>query len=333
MAACDAAAFWLLLAHLSRTRPSTVIAAAWAYVLATASLEHLLYDRLDSGLLALLVLFVFARGQARAPDTVRDRFWTALSYFALGFAVAYKFVPAVMVPFVLLGDVVNRHSTRSIMIAMIALCIGAAGPFAVYIPSAGPGAVGFLQFHVDRGIEIESIYAVMLRGMAAAGMPLSVADRYETIELRAPYASALVTLSNVLSVALPGALGLHAIYLGRRYTGIISLAYSVTALLTVVVVAKGLSPQYFIWIIPMLLLAGAELFNDTQFRALCARSVAMAALTTVIYPLSLVPLLTLDPRTFMVLGFRNFLFAALVTWIAFTAIRRAGAGTTEPPSP
>jgi hypothetical protein len=317
MAVLDIAAFALFTAMLFRRRPEYAGWACLAYVASTAALEHLLYDRLDVGLLFLLMLWAYtwwrdaeqeAAGRARPV-------WGVVAYFVLGFSVAYKLVPGVMLPFLVLSDLMTGRSFSALLGRSAAFAVGLTFPFLVHYPSAGLGTLAFLRYHVARGIQIESIYAVLLWMMSPFGLPLAVADLPETVELRGAAVPAMVRLSNFLSVTFVAALGARALWLRHRYGGEKAFVYSLVALSGLMLFAKGLSPQYFIWIVPLLILCGAAVLPPRAFMAECVLLTTVAALTTVVFPLGFGGLLDLDPSILFVLAVRNALFAAILLWL------------------
>ena len=322
----DVASFGLFTAILLRRRPSCVGWGCLTYVAATAILEHLLYDRLDVGLLFLLMLWAYAWVRSLTDAGPRGRSWVVVSYVALGVGVAYKLVPVVMVPFVLLSErrsSQDREGWRTPLVHAAAFAIGVAFSLVVQYPSAGLKTLDFLKYHVGRGIQIESVYALVLFVTFGFGRPLSVADMPDTVELVSTAVPAMVWLSNVLTLGFVGVLGLWALSLGRQYDRQTAYVFAGLALAGLILFAKGLSPQYFIWIIPMLLLCGVELLSMRRFVVLCALLVVLAALTTAIFPLGLRALLALEAPILWVLAARDLLFGGLVFWMAAQLLRGA----------
>ena len=102
--------------------------------------------------------------------------------------------------------------------------------------------------------------------------------------------------------------------------------------------SKVLSPQYFLWTLPMSLLFAVETFPKKSVApwVLAAAWLVIAALTTWIFPyhylsepgtvglLSNNPLeaKVLNPLPWMLLGMRNLLYLGMVIWLGFTLLRR-----------
>jgi hypothetical protein len=317
----DLGAFTLFMASIRRRRPAYGLWAGLTYVVATTVLEDLLYDRLDVGLLGLLMVWAYTWIRDMEPDARHG--WGVASYFALGLAVAYKLVPAVMLPFILASDVIGGRPLSSTLVRLSSFVIGVAAPFLALSRSAGVDTLHFVDVHLARGIQIESIYAVLLWGLSSVGMPLAVVNLPGTIELVSPAARAMVTLSNLLSVAVVGVLVVQAVRSHRHYDAPRAYLYCWLALAGVVLVAKGLSPQYFVWIVPALVLCGAELFPFRRFMLLCLLLTTVSILTAVIFPLGLHALIGLHRDIWLILTARNALFAAIVGWIAADLARSA----------
>ncbi len=95
---CFGLLFWLARRRLPR--------AAWvppaAYAALTIAQPHLIFDRLDLGLLALILLALAC--WLRSLRSVHANLWGCGAYLALGMGISFKLIPVVMVPFLLLAD-------------------------------------------------------------------------------------------------------------------------------------------------------------------------------------------------------------------------------------
>ena len=236
--------------------------------------------------------------------------------------MAYKLVPGVMLPFVLLSELATARPWRSLLARFVGFAIGLTFSFLVHFPSAGLATLDFLKFHLGRGIQIESVYAVLLWIMSDFGLPFAVANLPDTVEVVSPGVPMMVWLSNILSVGFVGALGVRALWLGRRFDLEQAYVYSGLALAGLILFAKGLSPQYFIWIIPILMLCGVEVLPAPPFMLLCTLLTMLSVMTTVVFPRGFRALLALDPRILWVLAARDLLFAGIVFWMVAQLLRR-----------
>jgi len=221
-----------------------------------------------------------------------------------------------MLPFGLIADVLARRPLPSTFGRWLGFAAGVAAPFLALYQRAGLDTLRFLDFHLARGVQIESIYAVLLWGLSSVGVPLTVANRPGTIELVSPAAPTMVALSNIFSVAVVGVLAVRAVRMHRRYDATRAYLYSWLALAGLVLVAKGLSPQYFVWLVPALVLCGVEIFPSRHFRLLCFLLTALSLLTAVIFPFGLHALIGLHADIWWILTARNALFAGILGWMA-----------------
>ena len=100
---CDLASVAVLWLIVWKQRPQMTGWAVLLYTVTTAILGHLLYDRLDMGLLALFLLSVYC--WIRSLDASgRTIIWTVAAYTLLGLSISYKVIPVICVPFLLLSE-------------------------------------------------------------------------------------------------------------------------------------------------------------------------------------------------------------------------------------
>ncbi len=111
MFACDLAALGLVWAIARRRCPARQGSVCLAYVVTTTSSSYLLYDRLDLGLLLLLLLWAMAWLRS-IDDRESAGAWRLGSYAVLGLSVAYKLIPILVLPYLLLTDWQARPRRR-----------------------------------------------------------------------------------------------------------------------------------------------------------------------------------------------------------------------------
>lgn len=306
----ELAAFGLFLLVARRVAPRRFWLVAATYVIATTLLREFLATRLDSGLLFLLMLWAWLTLASAAASRSRTR---ALSYAVLGFATSFKLAPVLMLPFAL------AHDWRRVRVAerlhlLLWFIVGVTAPFLLLWPTAGSAPVSFLGYHVARGLEIESVWATLLWPMRWLGQPVSGAHVGHAIELIGPWSGPVAQLSTFAAFGAAG-LCLAAEY-ARPWRGSVVVAGTI-GLAMFVSMAKVLSPQYFVWMLPLLLVAGAEtLSNDRAHWWWCAGLIVVAALTTLIYPRFFLAVLEMRPLGFLLLFTRNALLVALVVGLA-----------------
>jgi hypothetical protein len=308
--ALEAAAFALFLAIAWQLSPRRFWLVAATYVVTTTLLREFLPTRLDGGLLFLLMLWAWltlVSGQA-AMTTARG-----LAYGVLGVATSYKLAPALMLPFALAHDS-RRARGGELWMLLLSFAVGAAVPFILIWPASGAASFGFLTYHIERGLEIESVWATLLWPARWFGQPLSAAHVENTIELIGPAARTLALLSG--AVALGATAWCLAADRARPWRGS-AVIVGALGLSVFVVLSKVLSPQYFVWMLPLLAVAGTEaLESDGAFRWWCAGLVGVAALTSVIYPRFFLAVTEMRPLGFLLLFSRNALLIALIASLA-----------------
>ncbi len=142
MGLAEGLGFVLFALTLARRRPDLLTVGIWGYVVSTTLLAHVLYSRLDAGLLALIMLWAYAWTRARQDGAV---VWTSLAYLAVGLGISYKLVPVVMLPFLLLADwrvTGSRTSWRGLVRPLSYLGFGVLFPYLPLLRSSGSSAAG-----------------------------------------------------------------------------------------------------------------------------------------------------------------------------------------------
>lgn len=332
MAACDLAAFVLFWSITRRRAGRWHGPLCFSYALSTAVCGYVLYERLDAGLLLLLVGWAYAwlKGIKGRRGGLA---WSLGSYVLLGLGMGYKLVPAVLVPFLLLSEWrVGGLPRLAPAVATLAICIALV--FAPLYPAAGADQFNFLAFHSSRGIQVESLYATVLSVASYAGASKSVARNYFFHEIVGPLAPTLKLLSRVLMVGFLCIAGLWALCQGRRYDREQAYRLACFALLATVTLANVLSPQYLIWLLPMAMLLSAELpaASTNKRWLLLAAMMGVAGLTLLDFPITYFQLIDQPdsgphrPIVYVaeaVVGVRNAVLAALDVWLGVQVVRAA----------
>ena len=261
------------------------------YLVSFLFIGRLIISRIDV-VPALLMYLAALSWAARKPVL-----WGSLA--ALGGLV--KVVPALVVLPALLGELARPRSTRLVGTITFAVC-SAVGVSLWYLLGHS-GMVSAIRYHTERVLEIESVYAglLMLVGRMG-GEPFGVQWGHGSHEVVSSLSPAILGASRYMQLAL---LGISLIPLARsgidrclQCCGALTLAFIVTA--------PVLSPQYLVWVLPLILSVGGSLGR-------CVRPlyVLTCALTFLIYPAlfyrSLVPprlpgILLLNARNLLLVG-------------------------------
>jgi hypothetical protein len=175
----------------------------------------------------------------------RDR----LGALALGAAVAVKLYPAVLVP-LLVAWAWRRHGRREALVAL-SLCAGVAVvvflPFVVLSPD---GVASSVWRQLGRPLQIESGGAAALLGLHhLAGMPLGWASSHGSQNLTGAVAAAAAVLTALAQAAV-------LVWLWARFArGPVDaerlVRFAAAALVAFVALGKVLSPQFLIWLLPV----------------------------------------------------------------------------------
>ena len=330
MALFDLAAC-LLVFHRARLRPRAPprgpLFHAMLYVVSTAALWPVLYARFDIAPAAIVLAAL------HCLDRHRDRASGAL----LGIAGAVKLWPFALVPlWTMWGARPGRRAidlVRSISIAGLAIAAGAAIASLPVLAVLGERVVSAVRFHANRGLQIESTWATVLLILDRLGLAESkIEEAFGAIQVAGRSASLLCAASlpvTLVLVAIP-MIALARTWWGAARSGRETVAsdddgrlleHAVLAVvLGCMIAAKVLSPQFVLWVVPLLALVavgpvGAMLAFLT------------AALTTEIYPYlypALMDQASGNGRAILALAARN---ALLIGWYV-TAVRRLAKQST-----
>jgi hypothetical protein len=170
------------------------------YLASSTALWPLLYTRMDLVLALLLVasLFLLVR-----------RVHYLWSFALLAAAINFKVVPVVLIPVWLLGSLpaeagrslfslrtLGLLAVRSLLLVGLVVAI-----FAPFYWLEGPGTLGFLAYHRDRGLEVGSTYSSLLVFLARFGHPVQVYFSHGGYNLRSPLSPWLLSLAPSLAGA------------------------------------------------------------------------------------------------------------------------------------
>ena len=225
------------------------------------------------------------------------------AYASLGLGTAAKLVPSLAT---LPLTVLRRGARRG-----YAIFFAVVGIF--FIPAlvlAGGSFAESFAFHARRGLQVESLAASVLMNL---GLVNEVVAGTGALEVRGPG----VELASSLSFLVTGALLLITaffMYLGYRSGRLRGKAfprYAAALILAFMLGSKVLSPQYMLWLLPLVPLVGRGLVRigvSVVFLAACW-------MTTQVFPIHYGALLNLQAPGPILLLARNLLLALL--WSLF----------------
>jgi uncharacterized membrane protein len=200
--------------------------------------------------------------------------WDKTSAVVLGAAIATKLFPAVLVP-IGLAHVWRRRGRRAALVwtaIVAAVCAVVFVPFAVL--SAG-GLEHSFGVQLDRPLQLESLGGAILIALHNdAGTTLHV---FTTVSqnLSGPGAHAAAVLSGVAQVV--ALLAVWLLYARGPATRERLVAHAAAAVVAFVAFGKVLSPQYMVWLIPLVPLVRSRLAQALYVAALVLTQVEFPA--------------------------------------------------------
>jgi hypothetical protein len=236
-----------------------------------------------------------------------------LGFAAIGLGVAAKAFPAVVVP----PAVAYVWRTRGRREALLCLGVGLAVAFAVIVPFlvlAPHGVWESIVRQTTRPLQIESLAsALLLAGHHLWGLALTMESSRGSQNLAGSLPDALGTASSVLLVLI--LVGLWTAAARGPATPDRLVRYTAASLAAFVALGKVLSPQFLIWLLPIVPLVRGR-------RGLAASALLAVALllTQVWFPIRYFDLVAFDPFPSWVLLVRDLVLVALL--VVLTAPER-----------
>ena len=292
--------------------PWRVLAPYTALVLAVGPITLQQFD-IFAAALTLLAIACFARRRDAAA-------WVLL---ALG--TMTKVYPALLGPvFLILDDAPIRQRIGRAATAFGATCLVVLAPLLIIAPTSLGRVV---TFHAERGIHLDSIYATIAFAARALGLTLvRVVYAYRSMNIEGDAVRALLPISTPLLAA--ALLVSYALVFRYRRAGVgrdvrVIATSSALVLLAGLITSKVLSPQYLVWLLPLL-----PLVVQPYRRLVWLLFGAAGLLTYYIYPLRYNDLLGLVPSAIAAQAARNLLLIALTVVVAHS-LRAAAPGVHE----
>jgi hypothetical protein len=227
------------------------------------------------------------------------------SFAVLALAIAYKLVPVLLAPVWTVGALPAswpHHGSKKLgwllpLLVRTAALLAAIG--LAFLPGmlyGGSPALDFIRYHQDRGIEVESVYGLVLLFASLCGYPIELFDAYGSYNVRGGLSPLLTVVATGLVVTLlaagsvwlllsflrrpPEATATPCQTLAQVYPRLF-ISWTFLFLLVAVALSKVLSPQYLLWLLP---LAALLPFSVWQRRVILWSFLPLSLLTTLIYP-------------------------------------------------
>ena len=268
------------------------------YVLCIVAIGPILAEQFDifPAILTLGSLYAFTAGKNKMA-------WALLALGALT-----KIYPLFLAPVYLVIAVRNRQYRTAGAGILTAVLIGAV--FAVPFVIMGSDSIKSLaDYHLQRGIQIESTYSSFLLMGDKLGLdPVKTVFNFGSWNLVGRAAEVLSTLSGYLLMA-----SLLIVYWfiyrrtkpGKSQSTRIG-AYSLLVICLVLITSKVLSPQYLVWLIPLV-----PLFVQRGLYIVLEVFIMTGVVTYYLFPHAYLALIDLQTVPVIFLIIRNFLLVAL----------------------
>jgi hypothetical protein len=204
----------------------------------------------------------------------RRRFWAA--YVLLGLGVLLKLYPIVLLPILMLEHrrVLRSDGDRSTLPGQVILGAGAAATvmaigFGFALGLEGEAAFSAFRYALHRPVQVESVAASLLWLLSGLGVPMATDHSFGSFNVVSGLSGPLTSLSSLTLAA--GSLWIY----WRQVRGRISVGRAmIAAVCLFLATSKVLSPQFMIWVLPLL---AAE--EDLHWSW-----ILVGAATTLVYP-------------------------------------------------
>ncbi len=194
----------------------------------------------------------------------------------LGVAVAVKLYPLVIAP-VALAWLLARGQRRAALEGATALAMVVVAVYAAAAVLSAQGVADSFTYHLDRPVQVESSPAVAMRALDSLGLGTATPNEgFRSDGLDHP-ASGAVTA--VFAALLAAAVALLATAAARVPDERALVLASLAATVAFACLGKVLSPQFLVWVVPLMALALAW-----RMRALAVLSALAVVLTLIEFP-------------------------------------------------
>lgn len=309
----DLAIMALVVSIASRLQVS-VRSSLIAYTLLVLAIGPLMTTRYDllPAVLVVAALSAFAFGKRRIA-------WVAL---ALGFAS--KLYPLIIAPLFAINRIRDRQYSALIAdgLAFLAVVLAVALPWLILDSS---GLLYTISYHLERGLHSESSYGTALLVGQLLGLTKVTGEfTFGSWNLESPLADSLAHWSFYLTVAFLAAIyGLYAWRLWRSGRAIMEIKpepsavrlnfqFATLAIVAFLLTNKVFSPQYLIWVCPLVAISG-------WVRYLSLWLLAAAVLSQYVYPYHYIGFELGEPYLVMLMAVRNLLVVGVGILLALSA--------------
>ncbi|MBU0976046.1 MAG: hypothetical protein ABIE03_04955 [Patescibacteria group bacterium] len=208
-----------------------------------------------------------------------------IGYFLIILAGFSKLYPFLIVPLLFLSEY-KLHGykmvLKSVLVALF-LCL----PFIIFLLIGNSGLAELLNYHSERGLEIESTYASALLILKKLGIMENVTVMYShgSFGVSGPAASFLASESFIILILSYILLVVKALLLKWKDKPFQLLVKIVTlTVLLFIITSKVFSTQYYIWLFPWLILAIFIAYDSSKRFIIILLILISAFLASLIFP-------------------------------------------------
>jgi hypothetical protein len=238
---------------------------AWLWAFAVPAIGPILYLRLD---LIPAVATIWALERASRGSWAASGGW-------LGFGIVAKIYPLLILPLVAL----MARRKFLVIAGAAAVVVVALAPFVRSLDSLFTSVI---EYHADRGLQVESSWAAGLQLAEHFGYPIGIEYTFGAFHLVSAVSPTLKTIADGASLAALGAGIAFAIRFARRDDSTLMAEVSFATMALVLAFGTVFSPQFMVW---LLALAAIVACNDRSHLVVPALAVLpLCALTQFIYP-------------------------------------------------
>jgi hypothetical protein len=189
---------------------------------------------------------------------------------------------------------------------------------------------GFVTMQSDRALQLEAPVTtpwVWLAAMGQRGTTIYQNHDIATREVSGPGAGvAAAAMTPLMFLVIAGVFVLLLVALRRRHDSAQLVLLGALALVTTFVVLNKVgSPQYMLWIAPVVTVG--ILHDWARWRVSAYLTLAIGGLTTLVFPIFYLPLVHADAGAVLLLTLRNGLLVVLLGWSVGALWRAAGVGS------
>jgi len=276
---------------------------AWCWVAGVPLIGPLVVTRLD---LVPALATVLAVQRAAAGRHGQAGAW-------LGFGAAVKFYPGLLIPGAVLAAWRSAGRRAGLLVAAGAAAAGLAA-----LALAGPGLGAMLRtvvgYHLDRGLQIESLWAtpLLVAGRLGADVPTAYTFRAHHVVGAAGAVAEQLATAGALAALAGGTWLTGRAARDRPATGLAEGL--LTSLLLLLATGSVLSPQYLVW--ALALAAAALAAGTTVLRGPAWAVLLLCLLTQAVYPVLYDQVLGRTWPGLLLLAARNLLLGGVAVWAA-----------------